>query len=321
MKNFVKLTSIAATLVACLSGTSLAQETTLQAISAFQPSTTFAKPFEDFVARVNEEGKGIIQIKMIGGPEAMPPFEIGNALRNGVVDIANTTAVFHANLVPEGLALSFSNRNMADVRANGGYELMNQLHENAGIHWLGRLIQDISYHIYLSKDPENGDVKGLKLRSVPVYQPFFEALGASPMRTAPGEVYTALERGVIDGYGWPSIGIFDLGWQDKTKARINPGFYQVETGVYFSKKAWDGLSDEQKKFLNDQMLKTEGGASDLAAMAEAEKTKQKEAGIKMIDLDDAAAQDFVAKSQEAAWNSLISTSPENGPKLKELFAK
>ncbi|WP_343504094.1 hypothetical protein [Alloyangia pacifica] len=38
----------------------------------------------------------------------MPPFEIGNALRNGIVDIANTTAVFHASLVPEGVAMTLA---------------------------------------------------------------------------------------------------------------------------------------------------------------------------------------------------------------------
>ncbi len=45
------------------------------------------------------------------------------------------------------------------------------------------------------------------------------------MQTAPGEVYTALERGVVDGYGWPITGIFDLGWHEKTKYRVDPGFY------------------------------------------------------------------------------------------------
>lgn len=42
------------------------------------------------------------------------------------------------------------------------------------------------------------------------------ALGATVVQTAPGEVYTALERGVVDGYGWSITGIFDLGWHEKT---------------------------------------------------------------------------------------------------------
>ena len=46
------------------------------------------------------------------------------------------------------------------------------------------------------------------------------------MTTAPGEVYTALERGVIDGYGWPIHALFDLNWQEKTKYRVDPGLLQ-----------------------------------------------------------------------------------------------
>ena len=51
------------------------------------------------------------------------------------------------------------------------------------------------------------------------------------MTTAPGEVYTALERGVIDGYGWPIHALFDLNWQEKTKYRVDPGFYNAEVSL------------------------------------------------------------------------------------------
>jgi hypothetical protein len=49
---------------------------------------------------VNAEGKGKIRIDYIGGPKAMPPFEVGNALKSGVVDIANVTGAFYTNVFP-----------------------------------------------------------------------------------------------------------------------------------------------------------------------------------------------------------------------------
>ena len=70
---------IAATLV-CSSA--IAQEVTLRAVSAFAEKTTYSRGFEKFIDQVNAEGKGEIQINYIGGPKAMPPFEVGKALQD-----------------------------------------------------------------------------------------------------------------------------------------------------------------------------------------------------------------------------------------------
>ena len=59
---------------------------------------------------MNEEGKGVLQINYIGGPKAMPPFEVGNAVKTGVVDIGNVTSAFYTNLLPEGNALWLATR-------------------------------------------------------------------------------------------------------------------------------------------------------------------------------------------------------------------
>ena len=77
---------------AASSPTVLAQEVTLRAVTAFAEGTQFSKNFERFIQKVNADGKGVVQINYIGGPRAMPPFEVGNAVRTRVVDMANVTA-------------------------------------------------------------------------------------------------------------------------------------------------------------------------------------------------------------------------------------
>ena len=57
---------------------------------------------------MNADGKGVIQINYIGGPRAMPPFEVGNAVRTKVIDIANVTGAFYTNLMPEADALKLT---------------------------------------------------------------------------------------------------------------------------------------------------------------------------------------------------------------------
>src|ERR1700730_15944183 len=79
----------------------VAQEVTLKAITAFTENTTYSRPFERFINRVNEDGKGVLRINYIGGPKAMPPFEVGNALKGGVIDIANAAGAIYTHVMPE----------------------------------------------------------------------------------------------------------------------------------------------------------------------------------------------------------------------------
>ena len=89
--------SLVATTLVC--SQAFAQEITLRGVTAFAEKTTYSRGFEKFIERVNAEGKGTIQINYIGGPKAIPPFEVGNALKTGVVDIANTTGAFTTNVM------------------------------------------------------------------------------------------------------------------------------------------------------------------------------------------------------------------------------
>src|ERR1700743_1731099 len=238
-----------------------AAEITLKAISGFNEKTTYSAGIERFIDRVNEAGKGIVQINYIGGPKAMPPFEVGNALKNDVVDRANTTGAFYTNLMPEADAWKLTQRSMAELRKNGGFDYMAKLYEqkmNAIL--LARVVDNNPFHLYLNKRITSPDLTGLKLRITPVYRDFFQALGGTVVQTAPGEVYTALDRGVVDGYGWPITGVFDLGWNEKTKYRVDPGFYTAEVSVLVNKATWDKLTDAQKNVLRKAGAAGEGEA-------------------------------------------------------------
>lgn len=319
-----KLGAVALLLGAAVSTATMAaraDEVTLKAVSAFQKGSFTIRHFDRFVARVNEQGKGKVQINMLGGPEAMPPFQIGNALKSSVVDLAFTTGVFHANLVPEAVALTLTKKSMAELRKNGGYDLINKLHQDkAKIYWLGRDTLHAQYHLYLAKKPTNSDFAGLRLRSVPVYQAFFKALGANPMQIAPGDVFTALERGVIDGYGWPVGGVFDMGWQERTKARVEPGFYAVEQGIFMSLDSWNKLTPEQQAFLKEQMAWLESIADEYIADEKAERERQAKAGIETYTLPPAEAAKFEKTALDAGWAAILAASLQYGPKLKELLA-
>src|SRR5690242_1673166 len=266
-----------------------AQEVTLRAVTAFAEKTTYSRGFETFIERVNADGKGIIQINYIGGPKAMPPFEVGNALKTGVVDIANTTGAFYTNVMPESDAWKLTERPMSELRKKGGFDTMAQLYaQKMNAIFLARLVDNNPFHLYLNKPISKSDLTGLKLRITPVYRDFFQALGATVVQTAPGEVYTALERGVVDGYGWPITGIFDLGWNERTKYRVDPGFYSAEVSILVNKTVWDKLSDKQRAVLAKAAADGEAeAAAEYAKENAADTEKQAKAGIEAIKFDDA----------------------------------
>jgi TRAP-type mannitol/chloroaromatic compound transport system substrate-binding protein len=296
---------------------------TLRAISAFTEKTTYSSGIERFIDRVNAAGKGLVQINYIGGPKAMPPFEVGNALKNGVVDLANTTGAFYTNLMPEADAWKLTQRPMAELRKNGGYDLMAQLYaQKMNAILLARVVDNNPFHLYLNKRITSPDLTGLKLRITPVYRDFFQALGATVVQTAPGEVYTALDRGVVDGYGWPITGVFDLGWNEKTKYRVDPGFYSAEVSILINKAAWDKLDDQQKAVLRKAADEGEAEAPAEYLAADAKDTeRQAAAGIETISFDPVVAKDYLKKAYEAGWAGEIRQSPEDGPKLRALFSK
>jgi TRAP-type transport system periplasmic protein len=303
-------------------GSVQAQETTLRVVSAFGETTQYVKNYEAFAKKLNAEGKGALQLTFIGGPKAMPPFEVGNAVRTGVVDIAVTTGAFYTNIMPEADALKLTQIPATELRKNGGTELINKIwNEKANMQYLGRIIDFTPFHLYLTKKIDKPDLAGLKIRITPVYRDFFQALGATVVQTPPGEVYTALERGVVDGYGWPINGIFDFNWHEKTKFRVDPGFYNAEVSLIMNLDKWKALNARQRDLLMKHVIALEAQNDQWKKVNEEDTRKQKEAGIQVITFDPATARQYYEKAYDVAWAGAIKASPTYGPQMRKLFSR
>ena len=299
-----------------------AQETTLKVVSAFAENTEYVKKLESMIRKVNAEGKGLLQLNFIGGPKAMPPFEVGKAVQSGVIDIGMSTGAFYTNIMPEADALKLTQINMQEQRKNGAYDLINRIwNEKAGMQYLGRVIDYTPFHLYLNKKIDKPDLTGLKIRVTPVYRDFFAAMGATVITTPPGEVYTALERGVVDGYGWPIQGIFDANWQEKTKYRVDPGFYSAEVSLVMNLGKWKSLTQPQRDLLMRHMIATEAENDSWKVLNENDTKRQAQAGIQVITFDAATSRQYVEKAYNVAWDSMIKVSPQYGPQMRKLFSK
>src|SRR3979411_622325 len=293
-----------------------AQEVALWVVSAFPENQHYVKRTVEWMDKVNKEGKGVLQLNFIGGPKAIPTFEVGNAVKTGVVDISLSTGAFYTNLMPEADALKLAEVSAAEQRKNGAHALINKIwSEKANMVYLARVVEFTPFHIYLNKKIDKPDLTGLKIRITPVYREFFQSMNAQVMTPAPGEVYTALERGVIDGYGWPIHALFDLNWQEKTKYRVDPGFYNAEVSLIMNLDKYKSLAPAQRDYLDRKARAYEAQNDFWKSYNQNEAKRQAEAGIQVITFYAATNKAFVEKAKEIGWANAIKASPVYGPQL------
>ena len=315
-----------------LASTAYAQET-ITAVHAFPESLIYTQSFLEFVDKVNAAGEGVVQIEVRGGPEAIGMFQQPDAVRSGVVDMVYTPGSFYAGALPEKDALVTSNLTAVETRANGGIELIDQIHqEKMGVKYLGWFDSGVCYNLWTRNEPTlddggNLDVTGLKLRGNAVYNAFFtEYLGAQVIDLPTTEVYSALERGVVDATGWTQIGLIDLKWNEFLNYRIEPCFFSTDLGTIVNLEKWNSLSEESRTILQDVAIAHEAeSAAKLGAVRDEDFAALEAAGMQVITLEGDAAEAYLAAATQKTWDrmkGLMAESPQgdgNYDKLLELF--
>jgi TRAP-type C4-dicarboxylate transport system substrate-binding protein len=308
-------------------------EDTISAVHAFPETLIYTKSFLSFVDKVNEAGKGVIQIDVRGGPEAIGMFQQPDAVRDGIVDMVYTPGSFYGGTVPEKDAMVASNLTAVETRKNGGTELMDQVHqEKMGVKYLGWFDSGVCYNLWTRDAPAFDDdgnlkVEGLKLRGNAVYNAFFaNYLNAQVIDLPTGEVYSALQRGVVDATGWTQIGLIDLKWNEFLNYRIEPCFFSTDLGVVVNMEKWNSLSDESRTILQDVAIQHEiDSVNALRGKRDEDFTALDAAGMTVVSLEGEAKDNYLAAAREKTWErmkGLMADSPQgdgNYDKLIGLF--
>jgi TRAP-type C4-dicarboxylate transport system substrate-binding protein len=320
-------------LIASFAVTAAYAEETISAVHAFPESLIYTKSFLKFVDKVNAAGEGVVQIEVRGGPEAIGMFQQPDAVRDGIVDMVYTPGSFYGGALPEKDAMVASNLTAVETRANGGTELIDQIHqEKMGLKYLGWFDSGVCYNLWTRNEPTfdadgNLEVDGLKLRGNAVYNAFFSNyLGAQVIDLPTGEVYSALQRGVVDATGWTQIGLIDLKWNEFLNYRIEPCFFSTDLGVIVNNDRWNDLSPEAQKILQDVAIQHEADSvQELKAKKDADFAALDAAGMKVVTLEGEAKANYLAAAREKTWERMrevMGTQPggtDNYDRLIELF--
>ncbi len=308
-------------------------EDTIRAVHAFPATLIYTQSFLKFVDKVNEAGEGVVQIDVIGGPEASPMMQQPDSVRDGVLDMVYTPGSFYAGALPEKDALVASNLTAVETRQNGGIALIDEIHqEKMGVKYLGWFDSGVCYNLWTRDEPSfdadgNLEVEGLKLRGNAVYNAFFtNYLGAQVIDLQTGEVYGALQRGVVDATGWTQIGLIDLKWNEFLNYRIEPCFFSTDLGVIVNLDKWNSLSPEAQQILQDVAIQHEiDSVNELRAKRDVDFAALEEQGMQVVSLEGEAKANYLAAAREKTWErmrGLMEESPMgagNYDRLIELF--
>jgi TRAP-type mannitol/chloroaromatic compound transport system substrate-binding protein len=194
------------------------------------------------------------------------------------------------------------------MKFGGGEQLYNELVEPYGVHLICAAATGLE--ALVSKKPIRSvaDLKGLKLRAPEgmVYDIFTKA-GAAPVNLPGSEVYTGLEKGVIDAADYTVFATNQAqGLHSFARYPSYPGFHSLPmVAVSLNKQIWDGLPVDVKTMLKiscdamayDLVFTLKG--LDLKAVEEA----RKDPNIEIIDLPPEERKKFraIAEQEWAVW--------------------
>ncbi len=214
---------------------------------------------DEFVKRVNEQAKGKLTIKMVVDPAAIKATDQMAALSRGLYDIGMLPGGYATKYAPELFAMVISEVDPGEARETGYYDLLDKIwKEKINIHFMGSMMwpQKFSLHTRIPVTKLE-DFQGLKIRGSSTHIPLIKEIGAAPVVMGGGDIYTALERGVIDGFGWSWIGIMKSGWYEVAKYVIDPPFGNGNQALLVNLDTWNRLPEDMQGLLTDIQIQLE----------------------------------------------------------------
>ena len=240
------------------------------------------KFLEPFLKNVETASKGEITF-IISGPETVPPFEQLQPVSSSVFQLLLTHGAYHIGQTPYLLAVEALRGDLNKWREAGVREMIDNHYQKFGLKLvaLGQTPERSALQIILRQPiGPSGDLQGRKIRGTQTFTGVFSFLGASPVVLPPSEIYTSLEKGVVDGAGWPVLGVLDYRWYEVAKYLVRPTFGMLTYPIFFNLDAWKKLPDQQKQIFLDEGRKAEDGFfPEWTKLAEDEATTLAERGV------------------------------------------
>lgn len=198
------------------------------------------------------------------------------------------------------------------MRDYGGEDRYNALVEPYNVHLIraGAMIPEAL--VSKRKIETMEDFKGLKIRAPEgMVSNIFQLAGAAAVNLPTSEVYTALEKGVIDAADYTVFATnYTQGYHKYAPYAAYPGFHSMPMmAISLNKDIWDGLSADEQRMLEDSVDEFVDALYKQLTEADQEQVKIAEAnGVTISTLSPDELKKFRATAQ-SEWNNWREKSP------------
>ncbi len=290
-----------------------------KAQSLWQAGTLPHQIFEEFAQRVTERSDGKLTIEplavgaVVSSTESLDAVSAGilQAHHSGPAYFTGKDAAFALLSDPQG-GFETPEQMRQWMDNGGGLDLARELYAGYNVFFVGGVWYGAESLVSKKPIRKLADFKGVKLRAPQgIGQDIFQILGAAPVNLPGSEVYTALERGVVDASDWGTLSMNqDLGYHKLAPYPIYPGYHSMPMADFaVNINVWNALPDDLKALVEEEvgifateMIKR-NRAADEAIVAKAD-----ELGFEVVDLPAAERRKFREIAQ-GVWQEYAARSP------------
>jgi TRAP-type C4-dicarboxylate transport system, periplasmic component len=316
---FRRLLLCAAATATLLAGAS-AQAKNFTILSSWDASYNAVPVFVDaFIAKLKEQSNGELTAEM-RGPETVPPFEQLQPVSSGLFDFLFTHGAYHLGETGMGFALDAMKDDPVARRESGVYELIDKHYNARGLKLIGVFSSASGYH-FLLREPigADGALKGRKIRASATYHDMVEQLQGAVVSLPASEIYSALERRVVDGAAWPVFGAMESRWYEVSEYMTRPTFGVTNQILFMNLDAWEALSDKQQKVILEVARELEvSGRKVFENLWEKEDAAMQAAGLKITQFGPEIAPKVDAIFAAGVWKQVKARSGPDGEALHKL---